>query len=89
METEITAKDIISGKVALNLPVLPVSKELISVELAEYYMIEFAKYHVEKALKEAAEKAEAIEGWNTGYSGSAALVDKQSILDAYDLDNIK
>jgi hypothetical protein len=33
-----------------------------------------------QALEDAAESAEAIEGWNTGYSGSAASVDKQSIL---------
>ena len=33
-----------------------------------------------EALDKAAESAEAIEGWNTGYSGNAASVDKQSIL---------
>ncbi len=29
---------------------------------------------------ECAKEAEAIDGWNTGYSGSAASVDKDSIL---------
>ena len=32
-----------------------------------------------EALDKAAESAEAIEGWNTEYSGNAAYVDKQSI----------
>ena len=47
--------------------------------------IEFAKMHVEAALKEASEKATvyADEG---GYS---EFVDEQSILNAYPLDNIK
>ena len=52
-------------------------------------MIEFAKMHVEAALKEASEKAQAIEGWNTGFSGSAASVDKDSIINSYSLENIK
>lgn len=48
-------------------------------------MIEFAKLHVEAALKEASEKATvyADEG---GYS---EFVDEQSILNSYSLDNIK
>jgi hypothetical protein len=48
-------------------------------------MIEFAKMHVEAALKEASEKAlvYADEG---GYS---EFVDEQSILNAYPLTNIK
>ena len=48
-------------------------------------MIEFAKLHVEAALKEAAEKAlvYADEG---GYS---EFVDESSILNAYSLENIK
>ena len=33
-----------------------------------------------EAIDKAAESAEAIGGWNTGYSGNAASVDKQSIL---------
>jgi hypothetical protein len=48
-------------------------------------MIDFAKLHVEAALKEASEKAlvYADEG---GYS---EFVDEQSILNSYSLDNIK
>jgi len=49
---------------------------------------EIIKLHVEAALKAAAERAEAIEGWNTGFSGSAASVNKDSILNAYPLTNI-
>lgn len=35
---------------------------------------------VEAVVDKCAEEAEAIEGYNTGYSGSAASVDKDSIL---------
>jgi len=61
----------------------------ISKSRAKELMIEFAKLHVTEALKAAAEKAEAIEGWSTGFSGSAASVDKESILNSYPLTNIK
>jgi hypothetical protein len=51
----------------------------------EEMLIEFAKLHVEAALKSASEKATvyADEG---GYS---EFVDEQSILNSYSLDNIK
>ena len=50
-------------------------------------MIEFAKLHVEAALKEASEKADVIfEG--AGHSADA-YVDKKSILNSYPLTNIK
>jgi len=52
-------------------------------------LIEFAKLHVKATLEAVAEKAVAIEGWNTGFSGSAASVDKESILNAYPEENIK
>ena len=47
-------------------------------------MIEFAKLHVEAALKEASEKAE----WK-GYTLAAVEICDYSILDAYPLENIK
>ena len=46
-------------------------------------MIEFAKLHVQAALKEAAEKAVTEEVWGDYY------VDKNSILNSYPLTNIK
>jgi hypothetical protein len=46
-------------------------------------MIEFAKLHVEAALKEAAEKAITEEVWGDYY------VDKKSILNSYPLISIK
>lgn len=55
----------------------------------EYLMIEFAKEKARDVLQAAADKAEAIEGWNTGFSGSAASVNKESILNAYDVNQIK
>lgn len=58
-------------------------------------MIQFAKYHVEAALKEAAEKAVT----DYEYAGETGefddipvydyFVDKESILNAYPLENIK
>ena len=47
-------------------------------------MIEFAKLHVEAALKEASEKA-TTDGYGDGYAG----IDEDSILNAYPLTNIK
>jgi len=58
-------------------------------------MIEFAKLHVEAALKEASEKAKQIEDpyAYTGNTGSEYpadyIIDKDSILNAYSLKNIK
>jgi hypothetical protein len=46
-------------------------------------MIEFAKLHVEAALKEASEKADLTD------NGRFPYVDKGSILNSYSLDNIK
>jgi hypothetical protein len=63
-------------------------------------MIGFAKYHVEQALKEAGEKAEMYK-YNNGWRQSKAnikevdcfnykaAIDKDSILNAYPLQNIK
>ena len=60
-----------------------------SKEILVYKVIQITKGKVEAALKEASENAEAIEGYNTGFSGNAASVDKDSILNAYPLENIK
>jgi hypothetical protein len=51
--------------------------------------IEFAKLHVQAALEAAFENVEIIDGWNTGFSGSAASLNKDSIINAYPLVNIK
>lgn len=50
-------------------------------------MIEFAKYHVENALKKASEKAE-IEWDGLPGIGEFQCVNKESILNSYPLDNI-
>lgn len=52
-------------------------------------LINFAKLHVKAALKAALNNAEIISEWNTGFSGSAAYVKSESILNAYPLENIK
>jgi hypothetical protein len=51
-------------------------------------MIDFAKLHVESALKEASEKA--IVNTEPDYRGGEwSIVDTDSILNAYPLENIK
>lgn len=52
--------------------------------LEQERLTEFAKLHVEAALKEASEKAE----WK-GYTLAAVEICDYSILDAYPLENIK
>jgi hypothetical protein len=49
----------------------------------EKAMIEFAKLHIEAALKEASETADLTD------NGRFPYVDKDSILNSYSLDNIK
>lgn len=51
-------------------------------------MIEFAKYHVQKALEEASEQAK-VESEPDYRGGSWEYVDKDSILNSYPLENIK
>jgi hypothetical protein len=54
-------------------------------------MIEFAKLHVEAALKEASEKGEAFVRTNGEWTSSkvTAGLNKESILNSYPLENIK
>lgn len=55
-------------------------------------MVEFAKMHVQEALKQASEKAEVATEYENPVNpsmGSFEVVDKCSILDAYSLDNVK
>ena len=49
-------------------------------------MIEFAKYHVEKALEKAYQNSEIIYPEENNFIES---IDKESILNAYPLENIK
>lgn len=51
-------------------------------------MIEFAKLHVEAALKAAAEKGQ-VDFEPEDYDGSTAHINKESILSAYPLTNIQ
>jgi len=57
----------------------------------EQFMIEFAKLHVQAALKEASEKAKIKYEYsgNTGSEYCDEYVDHNSILNAYPLTNIK
>lgn len=82
----------------LTMKPIPTAEEYISSNYPNLYidlaatkllMKEYAQLHVQAALEAAAENAEVTEGWNTGFSGSAASVDKDSIINAYPLTNIK
>ena len=71
------------------------SKELISdsEDMPKWMIeaaIEFAKLHVEEAVKEITEKAKAYPRSNGEWvsSTATAFIDKQSIIDAYPLTNI-
>jgi len=57
-------------------------------EDVEQAMIEFAKLHVEAALKEASENAKIIDV-GIDYSIIKWVADKDSILNSYPLENIK
>ena len=80
----------------MNMEKIPTAEEILQKHVPNRYtkenswknaMIEFAKLHVEAALKEASEKADIIfEG--AGHSADA-YIDKQSILNSYYLTNIK
>jgi len=60
-------------------------------ELIKSAMIEFAKMHVEAALKAASEKSEAFVRTNGEWTSSkvTASVNKESILNSYPLEKIK
>lgn len=66
----------------------------IDIEDAEEAIIEFAKLHVEVALKEASEKVEMIANENQDFRLQNCncvdyLIDKNSILNVYPLENVK
>jgi uncharacterized protein with PIN domain len=64
---------------------------LVEKESFEEAMIEFAKLHVEAALKEASENAKCCNGAivDLDHTIIEAYVEKDSILNAYPLKNIK
>ncbi len=74
MEKILTAKELFDKMISEN-------DETTSTEM----MIEFAKMHVEAALKEASENG-LVDAGEGGYTG---FVDKDSILSSYPLSNIK
>jgi len=60
--------------------------KLVTGHKLQYFheaMIEFAKLHVEAALKEASQKVKLADGWQM------CNIDKNSILTAYPLEKIK
>ena len=77
------------------LKILPKDSNWELSSIVENAMIEFAKYHVEQTLKEVSEKARADQefidmgGEFEDIPIYEAYVIKDSILDAYPLENIK
>ena len=63
----------------------------ISINDAKEALIVFAKLHIKEALKQASEKVECKTKYKTLHGGEhdGIYVNKLSILNAYDLDNIK
>jgi len=59
------------------------------VEHFERERVRFTKEKCKEMQEAILENVEAIDGWNTGYSGSAASVDKDSIINAYNINDIK
>lgn len=77
---------------------IPTAKELFNKMLEENdecmsteMMIEFAKMHVEEALKQASEKVivNMKDGMDYYYEDYIEGIDKASILNAYSLENVK
>lgn len=64
-------------------------EEIATNYYGEEMMIEFAKYHVQKALKDAAENGMAYEKQLMFGYGTVSVVDTESILNSYPLENIK
>lgn len=81
LDNMITAKEFLKSK-GCEFNTYDIGKCFDGVEIKD--VIEFAKLHVEAALKAASEKVE----WN-GYTLAGVEIDKDSILDAYPLENIK
>ena len=52
-------------------------------------MIEFAKMHCEAQVKEILDNVEVVDSWTDGISGCAAYAKRESITNAYPLENIK
>jgi len=64
----------------------------VGVEETALYiiMVEFAKFHVKRALKAASEQADMDDNYYASIQeGSYGFIDKDTILNAYPLDNIK
>lgn len=97
METQVTAKDYI-GRSLDGLDEFIEDKDILNFykALVETIAVEFAKLKATEALKEASEKWQLIQPSKEEIKTQllegktiAITVDKQSILDAYNLDNIK
>lgn len=97
----IVSKDVIPPKYVRDMSKIPIAEELskkytrlrstVALKDLSDFAIEFAKLHVEAALKEASEKAHHyhVATWKCEPKGLQPEVNKDSILNAYSLNNIK
>jgi hypothetical protein len=77
-----TAVELFNSK--FNINCCYIDYDRAGLDTIKQAMIEFAKIHVETALKEASQKAECKEFMTGSY-----VVNKESILNSYPLTNIK
>jgi len=82
-----TAEEILSKQGVIKSPISGLETYLPSN--AKNAMVEFAKIHVEAALKAASEKADGNIIDTTNDSRGFVVIDEQSILQSYLLTNIK
>lgn len=86
-----TAKDILYDNISADIKKEGFTFGDVSSEYIIWIMQEFAKLHVEAALKAASENAKRKKSYNTHPQRLIVkrVVDKDSILKAYPLENIK
>jgi hypothetical protein len=84
-----TAEELLSKRVYINRDGVDSVDDTVSDVTAT--MVEFAKMHVEAALKEASENGQAFVNGNGEWVSSnvTAVINKNSILNSYSLTNIK
>jgi hypothetical protein len=90
MEKIPTAEELLSKRVYINRDGVDSVDDTVSDVTAT--MVEFAKMHVEAALKEASEKAKIKTDYWTDLGGGEheeSTINKNSIKKSYSLDNIK
>jgi len=80
-----TAQEFLENKFNYNYS----SRKIFTYDELVSFGIEFAKMHVQLALSQAAEKAKTLDIWDGTEGPSDVIVNKELILNSYNLENIK